>query len=212
MAMNKVKKAMVGTALAGTLVVGAGFGTYSWFTSNAEVSGEVVNSTLSIKAEVDGEKTLENIFEGQSKLAPSRETVERTITITNDGEEDVYLRGKLQFDVTDKTGTVNDALRNGYLVKASLKHGNTVIPLPAGYADNNGYVSGAKIAEVVDKWLPSEGGTAGDQKFKAKETLTLTLKVKLAETAGNDYQGATFNAGLDLEAKQVDTGAKFTEQ
>ncbi|WP_110111583.1 hypothetical protein [Bacillus sp. CGMCC 1.16541] len=79
--MNNVKKALVGTALAGTLVVGAGFGTYSWFTSNATVSGEVENTNIKLK----GGGTFNFAAE---KLAPSRTKVaENWVTVENESDD-----------------------------------------------------------------------------------------------------------------------------
>ncbi|KMJ56507.1 hypothetical protein AB685_21510 [Bacillus sp. LL01] len=81
--MQKTKKALLGTALAGAVVVGAGFGTFSWFTSSAEVTGEIQNAELDLTA-TDGE--LLNYINNE-KLAPSRYAIGDWITITNDSTD-----------------------------------------------------------------------------------------------------------------------------
>ena len=86
--MNKVKKALIGTALVGSLVVGAGFGTYSWFTSNATVSGSVDNAVIKISPETE---TLNFKVIDNEKLAPSRTAFSKYVNLKNHSSEDTWL-------------------------------------------------------------------------------------------------------------------------
>ncbi|MGW8786569.1 hypothetical protein [Heyndrickxia sporothermodurans] len=66
--MKKMKKALLGTTLVGALVVSAGFGTYSWFTSETNASGQIANGSLQLN---NGQNITEKIIDGVD-FAPSQ--------------------------------------------------------------------------------------------------------------------------------------------
>ncbi|CAG9620764.1 SipW-dependent-type signal peptide-containing protein [Sutcliffiella rhizosphaerae] len=100
--INKVKKAVMGTALAGVLVAGVGFGTYSWFTDSTEATGQVRNAVVEI---VGGGQASFDYSSGY--LAPSRSQIaEEWKTITNNSTErqislNANFTGKLFGDSSD---------------------------------------------------------------------------------------------------------------
>ncbi|WP_096156686.1 hypothetical protein [Bacillus sp. FJAT-45066] len=94
--MTKVKKAVLGTALAGAIVAGAGFGTYSWFTGSTEAHGVVDNAIVEITG--GGQATFDY---SSGYLAPSRSQIaEGWKTIANNSTDikinlDATFTGKL---------------------------------------------------------------------------------------------------------------------
>ncbi|WP_100373750.1 hypothetical protein [Bacillus sp. FJAT-45037] len=89
--MQKTKKALLGTALAGAIVIGAGFGTFSWFTSNAVVSGEITNSVIEItpESQVFNMKVNKGEFDN---MAPSRVAFSQWTEFKNRSTEPVKLQ------------------------------------------------------------------------------------------------------------------------
>ncbi|KMJ58921.1 hypothetical protein AB685_07545 [Bacillus sp. LL01] len=100
--INKVKKAVMGTALAGVLVAGAGFGTYSWFTDSTEAQGQVKNAIVEIAG---GGQTTFDYSSGY--LAPSRSLIAKEWkTIENNSTDrrislNASFTGKLYGDSSD---------------------------------------------------------------------------------------------------------------
>jgi spore coat-associated protein N len=145
--MNKAKKALIATSLAGALVASAGFGTYSWFTAEKATSGTITNGTLTL-SDWDG-----RLFD-QAKFAPSQLKMGNWVSITNTGNLDQVI--KLSYDEKLNMGgkslsaytyqgfairvpanvTLPDNVKAYYeaFVKGSLGGGNT--PLAAAAADN----------------------------------------------------------------------------
>ncbi|KMJ56506.1 hypothetical protein AB685_21505 [Bacillus sp. LL01] len=188
MNMNKTKKVLLGTALAGAVVVGAGFGTFSWFTSSANVSGEVLNSTLEIEATEEFNLTVQG---GHSALAPGRTAI-GSATIENTAEEEVILTGAFTFTVTKGESNVTEELLRGYDVEVFINDESE--PKFTGNAAQ------LQKADVLN------GITLAND-----EDVEVELKVSLdGPSTGDDYQGANLSVNFETLAKQTDDGAQFT--
>ncbi|WP_404347676.1 hypothetical protein LG311_18445 [Sutcliffiella horikoshii] len=100
--INNVKKAVLGTAMAGVLVAGAGFGTYSWFTDSTEAQGQVKNAIVEIAG--GGQASFDY---SSGYLAPSRSQIaEEWKTIENNSTDrrislSASFTGKLYGDSSD---------------------------------------------------------------------------------------------------------------
>jgi spore coat-associated protein N len=75
--MKNIKKALLGTALAGSLIVGAGIGTYSWYTAESHASGTIQTGNF-------GLSQMGNLFD-QKQFAPSQVIFSETQTLENTG-------------------------------------------------------------------------------------------------------------------------------
>lgn len=214
--MKNVKKALIGTALAGTLAVGAGFGTYSWFTSHAAVTGEVQNSQL----EINGSGFSEFSFDRKAftKLAPSR-TVTTDFTISNDHDgdatyEDVVLRGQLAF-VVNRSG---DLLTEDNLQLAFPRNGT--------YSDLKPYslqqalqqyqftFSWGSTVKTMSGWEWYNNGAdfLEEQTLDNGDEIKVQVKVTLAADANNNLQGASLIPVVTVDAKQIDFGALYEDE
>ncbi len=199
--MNKTKKALLGTALAGAVVVGAGFGTFSWFTSSAEVTGSVENSTLKISAGEDANFDLTVDGDNYSALAPGR-TASGIATIENTGDEVVVLTGEFDFTLSNivaplrNTDTV--ATLSGYDVEV-LVDGESVFGGPETSRDRR-TAAHLEDVDVLEDFVLASG-----------DIVEVELKVSLdGPTTGNEYQGAELSVDFEAFAKQTDEGAQFT--
>ncbi|MEH6987464.1 hypothetical protein [Cytobacillus firmus] len=195
--MKKMKKALLGTALAGTLVIGAGAGTYSWFNASYTAGGEITNHTLTINGDTEAYESLDF---GNKKLAPSR-VVEDSFSFKNTGSMDQILRATLDLALYDGNTNVGVPDKSMYTITAQAYYNGSPVGQP---------VTGN--AQTIDNWFasndwfPSENG-AGNLPPGAQ--IKVDLKVKLLENAGNEYQGKTLKGGLTVEARQTDTGSEF---
>jgi spore coat-associated protein N len=234
--MKNVKKALLATSLAGALVVSAGYGTYSWFTSSTQAVGTIENGTLSVN---NGESISTPLFSGES-FAPSQVVMGNFVTLENTGSLDQQLK-------VTYTGSVDKASANPYKIyymafkykekpsgdvikdwrqgwergffngnhnpsmsmakSAALPEGVEVITGEATVEEAQAMAAMAKSAEGTSKTLK-----IGNDKFfklKSNQYIDIVFDVKLDQKAGNEYQGAVYNGSLNVEAKQTDHGAKF---
>ncbi|OIK08826.1 TasA family protein [Bacillus sp. MUM 13] len=86
--MKNIKKALIATSMAGAVLVSAGYGTYSWFTSETQASGTIQDGTLSVN---DGKSITTKLFE-EKNLAPSEYVSGNPITLDNTGTLDQVLK------------------------------------------------------------------------------------------------------------------------
>lgn len=195
--MKNVKKALIGTALAGTLVIGAGAGTYSWFTASYNASGDITNHTLSINESLTAQETLD--FDNV-KLAPSR-TVSDRLTIKNTGSMEQILRVKADLALYD--GSTNVAVPD----KSQYEMTATVFKDGVRLGGHTGSVEDIDDYLESKAWHPNNNGA--DVNFMPDDEFVIKLDVKLKETAGNEYQGKRLRGTVTVEAKQTDSGAQF---
>ncbi|QHE63358.1 hypothetical protein FHE72_21985 [Rossellomorea vietnamensis] len=236
--MKSVKKALLATSLAGALVVSAGYGTYSWFTSSTSAAGTIENGTLSVN---NGEAITTPLFTG-AKFAPSQVVYGDIFTLENTGNLKQNLR-------LTYTGTVDKASADPYKIyymafkykekpnmdklkdwrmawEKGFFNGNhnpqmsvaksAVAELPKGVEVVTGE---ATVEEVQAMSALAKSSSEGDKTFKfgndgfftleEDQYITMAFDVKLDQNAGNEYQGAKYSGNLMVEAKQTDQGAKF---
>jgi spore coat-associated protein N len=226
--MKKAKKALLGTALAGALVVSAGFGTYSWFTDVKTANGTIDNGTLTLGMDTE-------LFAHQN-FAPSQMLISDFKKIDNTGSLDQILRASYTHSV-DKASVKK--YKVGYLAVKYVERPNETVLKDIALAYQKGFDKGvtnpvlpmaaAKSAasyEVEGGVLTEEEASAmkaqaanhektihfGQGKFwklKDNQNIEIMFFVKLQDSAGNEYQGAHYDAEFKVEAKQTDDGAEF---
>lgn len=195
--MKKMKKALLGTALAGTLVIGAGAGTYSWFNASYTQGGEITNHTLEINDSTEAYGV--SLDFGGEMLAPSR-TVSDSFTFKNTGSMDQVLRATLDLALYDGATNIGTPDKSKYSIKATAK------------LNGNQIASATGNAQAIDnwfhtnEWFPNANGMGV---LKPEDVVTIDLEVTLLNDAGNEYQGKTLKGGVKVEARQTDAGAQF---
>lgn len=231
--MKKTKKFLLGTALAGALVASAGYGTYSWFTSETQGLGDMENGTLQINNGGDIETP---IFSGKN-FTPSQLQYGNWITLSNSGSLDTHLKATYSHSV-DKasleeyevgyiamkytTTPGEDIYEDAKIQLANLFEGTTnerplSAAVPAGVEVVSGMLKGEQAKAVMNttgtsgEFVIGEGGE-GDPFWSLNEGqyIDIMIGIKLGENAGNEYQGAKYNATFNFKAKQTDDGAQNT--
>jgi spore coat-associated protein N len=229
--MKKAKKALLGTALAGAMVVSAGFGTYSWFTDVKEAQGTIDNGTLTLGMD-------KNLFTHEN-FAPSQLLFGDLVHIENTGSLDQILRATYTHS-TDKNAGIGK-YKVGYVaIKYSEKPAGDIpkdmkIRLggmfngatnPVEQSSARGVAANKSNYEVVSGMLTDEQlkslqanavntsktfnfGEGGFWKLKDNQYIDIMFGVKLMDTAGNEYQGAHYDATFKVEAKQTDPDSEF---
>ncbi|MDR7073339.1 TasA family protein [Fictibacillus barbaricus] len=226
--MNKAKKALLGTALAGAMVVSAGFGTYSWFTDVKEANGTIQNGTLTVGMD-------SNLFAHQN-FAPSQMLISNWKTIQNTGSLDQQLRATYTHSIDKEAGI--GKYKVGYMaIKYSVKpdagteaafkekfqrgfdKGITnpvmdqgLVAAKSKYEVVSGTISAEEAQGLAKAASMSKTLNFGKGKFwqlNEGENIDILFAVKLLDTAGNEYQGANYSATFKVEAKQTDNGAEF---
>ena len=222
--MKKTKKLLLGTALAGTLIVSAGFGTYSWFTSETNAQGSMKNGVLAINDGVDIETP---IFEG-TKFTPSQLQYGEWLSLSNTGDLETYLKATYTHSV-DKASL--GAYEVGYMaMKYTVTPGEDVYEASKTKLANlfKGTTNERSLAipsntdgvEIVGNVLSQEAVDSGEIVFGKGENdsfwkldegqyIDIMIGIKLDDDAGNEYQGAAYNAAFNVIAKQTDEGAKY---
>lgn len=214
--MKNVKKALIGTALAGTLAVGAGFGTYSWFTSHAAVTGEVQNSQLKIEGSGFSKFTFER--DAFTRLAPSR-SVMTDFTISNDhgGDatfEDVILRGQLAFVVNNRGERLTSENMNRAFPRNGTYQGLAPYSLQEALAQYSFTFTWGSTTKTMNGWEWYNNGAdfLEDLPLNNGDELHVDVKIKLDENANNNLQGATLRPVVLIDAKQIDFGALYEDE
>ena len=239
MKMSKVKKALLGTTIAGTIAVATSYGTYSWFTSETSAKGEVTNALLQLN---NGENINESIVAVEN-FAPSQLVFGDWLTIDNTGTMDTFLNAKLNQSL-DKDLSL-DTYKVGYIalkykvkpteevlkasqIKLEELFEGTTNEVPQSLASGEP-IEIAEGVEIITGLLNSDElrSAAGSEKevllgdgaetgngnkfwnLKTNEYIDLAFGVKLEETATNEYQGVTYSANLSVTAKQKDDGALY---
>ncbi|MFJ7933265.1 hypothetical protein [Sporosarcina sp. NPDC096371] len=230
--MKKTKKFLLGTTLAVALVASTGLGTYSWFTSETHAQGDMENGVLQINNGSDIETP---IFSGKN-FAPSQLQYGNWITLNNSGDLDTHLKATFSHSV-DKasleeyeigyiamkytTAPNEDIYEDAKIQLANLFEGTTnerslSTALPAGVELVSGILKGDQAkammatADKSREFVIGEGGE-GDSFWSLNEGqyIDVMVGIKLGEDAGNDYQGAKYNATFKVNAKQTDDGAQY---
>lgn len=202
--MNKLKKGLLGTTLAGALIIGAGAGTYSWFNAEYKASGAITNHTLTINGDTQSSETLFT----DAMLAPSR-TVTDSFSIENTGSLDQIIRAKFDLALFDGATNVGSPDKSGYTLNATVsftRDGNTYGPFTVSD------IPAQDLDDLIGNstWLPDSSGLEIVY-FEPGDKLDVTLDVHLLESAGNEYQGKTLKGALEVDARQTDAGSQFND-
>lgn len=187
-----MKRKKIATLLiAGVLALGIVGGSFAWFTSQAN---QVANSfaTLGDGNEEGNGITIVEKFTPPTDVKPGDAT-EKIASVKNIADFDQFIRAKITIgDVTDK-----DNITKGFSAQQ--------------IADNIKLDFGSNLA--ADKWL--DGGD-GFYYFIGKvapnaSTSNLLEKVKLATTAGNEWQEVKYNVLIDAYGVQASNDAYIQE-
>ena len=216
---------LLGTALAGTLMLSAGFGTYSWFTSETNAQGEMTSGVLEIN---NGNDIETPIFSG-TKFAPSQLQYGEWLSLSNTGDLDAHLKATYTHSV-DKASL--GAYEVGYMaMKYTITPGQDVYEdskiklenLFNGTTNERAISSQSAGVEVMGNVLSQEevdsgeivfgeGGADSFWQLNEGQYIDIMVGIKLDESAGNEYQGATYNALFNVIAKQTDDGATYENE
>ncbi|WP_062233260.1 TasA family protein [Fictibacillus sp. FJAT-27399] len=171
--MNKTKKVLLGTMLAGAVTIGAGFGsgTFSDFTSTAKSENNKIE-TGNLALESSG-----TLFSATKKAPGYTET--KDYTIHNAGS----LTAKdLSADVTVSV----------------TKDGVAVTDLTA-FPEFKVTIDGQpKTLDQLESYIESK---VNGQSLNANDTYTLPVKVELTHAADNTYQNLSVNVSVAVSAK-----------
>ncbi|TCP30931.1 spore coat-associated protein N [Scopulibacillus darangshiensis] len=227
--MKKTKRFLLGTTLAGALIASAGFGTYSWFTSETQAKGAMENGTLQIN---DGKDITTPIFSGE-KFAPSQLQYGEWLTLKNSGDLDTYLKATLSQSV-DKASL--DGYKIGFIaMKYTTKPDEDVFEaskinleklfkgptnersvavqgLPKGVEAVSGILTDDQVKAAADSETIKIGQGNNEGAFwelKENQYMDIMFGIKLDAKAGNEYQGAKYNATLKVKAKQTEDGSTY---
>ncbi|WP_169864951.1 TasA family protein [Sutcliffiella halmapala] len=233
------KKALLGATLAGAIVIGGSYGTYSWFTSEVKATGEIINGTLQLNNGEDISTSIVSI----DNFAPSQLVWGDWMTLENTGTMDAHLQATLhqQLDKqvsvdTYKLGYVaykykvqldDETLEAAQLAFEELFDGTTnertfsaptVKEIAPGVEMIYGFVNVEEkqktAGNIGEKTvLLGDGAESGHinefWQLDSDEYIDLSFAIKLDEHAGNEYQGVTYNAELTVKAKHKDDGSEY---
>ncbi len=222
MKKNKIKKILLATSLSAVFIGSAGLGTHSWFTSETNAHGTLQGGELEIN---NGLAIEEPLFEGE-KFTPSQLEYGNWISLSNTGDLDTYLKATYQHSID--TASL-DAYEIGYMaMKYTIKPGQDAYDdsktelsnLFDGVTNERSPMSISEDVEVYgevfteaevdsDEIVLGEGSEDSFWKLDEGQYIDLMIAVKLDDSAGNEYQGATYNANLNVKAKQTDSGAEY---
>lgn len=221
--MKKTKNLLLGIALAGGIIALTGMGTYSWFTSETNAHGDMENGILQINHGSD----IEEPMFSEAKFTPSQLQYGNWISISNTGDLDAHLKASYTHAVDIAS---LEAYEVGYM---AMKY--TITPDQDVYDDSeialenlfNGTTNERSVAvtnngdvELSGKVLTKEEADSGEIIFGEGENdafwelaegqyIDIMVGIKLDESAGNEYQGAKYEAALNIKAKQTDDGAQY---
>lgn len=222
--MSKKKNLLLVTALSAALLAAAGIGTYSWFTSETSAFGTMESGILEINENNDIEKPM---FDGK-QFTPSQLQYGEWLSLSNTGDLDAYLEATYSHSV-DKASL--EEYEVGFMaMKYTVQPGEDVYEESKIELENlfNGTTNERNIStlrapegvEVIGNVVDEDAADSGEIVFgegseedfwelKEDEYIDIMVGVKLEDTAGNEYQGATYEAELTVRAKQTDDGAQY---
>ncbi|MBM7587212.1 spore coat-associated protein N [Bacillus pakistanensis] len=237
--MFKLKNAFLGSALVGTIVVSASFGTYSWFTSETNATGQITNGTL----EINNGQDIETMIVDQTGFAPSQLVYGEWLTIENTGDMDAYLKAaynhsvdadvslaaykvgyiaykfsageEMTEDILEESRIYLDQLFNGPTNEAMTASKKIApgVEMVVGFVEEEGIQPAAKSSNGKAKMVLGEGSKEGEKnefwQLNDDQYIDLSFAIKLDHKAGNEYQGVKYTSNLNIQAKQMDDGAKY---
>ncbi|MBH0164249.1 hypothetical protein IHV12_04940 [Fictibacillus sp. 7GRE50] len=232
--MKNVKKVLAATALSGAVLIGAGFGTYSWFTTSATVDGNITNGTLKITNQTPSGKVF-----SKEKFAPSQATYGSILAFKNTGNLDQVGKATYTATLTDAEDMNNVDLSKYSIIQIAVKYNSepkNAIQLFTKYLDertsnltSNSLMAPQKptfegAVEVLEQELVNnsmnslaanskkESDIVDESKFwstKPGQVIYVSHIAVLKSDAGNAYQGAKYNATFTINGKQTDARADW---
>jgi len=195
--MKTTKKALFSSVIALFLCFSMLLGTtFAWFTDSVTSSGNIIQSgTLDVTMEwADGTKAVPAIDSAEwtdasagaifnSKLWEPGYVEVRHIKIANEGT--LALKYKVSVIPNGEASDITDAIDVYYLDPASQ------------IADRTALTEDKKLGTLTDV-LANLGSTAAGE-LLAGETDTVTLALKMRETAGNEYQDKSVGDGFIIQ-------------
>ncbi|WP_053361523.1 hypothetical protein [Bacillus sp. FJAT-27251] len=201
--MKNVKKALLGTAIAGTLVVGAGFGTYSWFTSEQSVQGSVQNAVIDISAaeNINGNGTA-NLLNLTGKFAPSRSVYSDPIAFKNGSNERAHLSVKYTSSLSEHRPGAN---LSKYRSAAVYRIASNNLNIPK--------LNQAQDKAIITAFLKTGDVNSQEVQDALAKTAYETLVV-LDNTTSQTAATATINTALEADKNVLvfDTSAPSNEK
>lgn len=237
--MFKLKNAFLGSALVGAIVVSGSFGTYSWFTSQTNASGEITNGTL----EINNSQDMQTKIVEAAGFAPSQLKYGEWLKIENTGDMDAYLKatynqslsadvpldaykvGYIAYKFSEGEEMTEDILEESKIYLDELFNGTTNevttaakkiapgVEMIVGFVDEADVEPAAKGIAGKPKMVLGDGAKEGEKhefwQLNDDQYIDLSFAIKLDANAGNEYQGVTYSSNLNVTAKQMDDGAKY---
>lgn len=234
MKTKSLKVAMVGTAFAGALALTiSSTGSFSWFTGQTTASGEIQSGTL----EINNGNDIDGAIVEATSFTPSQLIFGDWLSVENTGSLDTHLKATYSHSVDLEVPI--ESYKVGYIaMKYTIAPGRDVYEDAQFKLDElfNGVtnevqtfsaaseeVDGVEIVAVLideeeyeenaGEFVLGDGALSGvDNEFwdlEEGQYIDMNFGVKLDENAGNDYQGAIYQAQLEVLAKQTDDGAQY---
>ncbi|KQL56651.1 MULTISPECIES: TasA family protein [Bacillaceae] len=235
MKKKALKLSLLGTAFAGALVFTAtSTGSFAWFTDSVEATGEIQGGTL----ELNNGQDIDGSIVQASNFAPSQLIFGDWLSVENTGTLDTHLQATYRHQVdlevpidAYKVGYIalkytvapgRDVYEDAQYRLDQLFNGVTNEVQTFSAASTAGSDDVEVLVAIVDEseydqntgelFLGDGSQTGRDNEFwqlDEGQYIDLNFGVKLDENAGNEYQGAVYQAVLEVLAKQTDNGANY---
>lgn len=224
--VGKMKKALLTVTLSGVIIASASMGTYSWFTSETNAKGTLQNGVLELN---DGKDIGIALFE-EEQFAPSQLQYGNWISLANTGNMDTHLKatymhsvdvaslekyevGYMAMKYTTQPG--EEVYEDSKIALENLFNGQTNeraarMVLPEGVEQFSEVLSEDEVKNGEIQL--GEGSQDEFWQLKEGQYIDIMIAVKLDESAGNEYQGSTYESNLKVIAKQTDAGATYGDE
>ncbi|MFD2707103.1 hypothetical protein [Salibacterium lacus] len=206
--MNKTKKALIATSVAGVMAAGAGFGTFSWFTESQETgSSDVQAGTLSL-TDISEERVFST--EGQLLQPVKQNTAENdseymaegnSITFENDGN--LALDPRLMLDV--ETNGIDGADGNDYKIRMNLDRTGSV-----DWSGQSEWIDANETEAPINEWF-RDAADGFNRDMEPGDEVTVSFDVYLDQEAGNEYQDSSVTGTLRVDGKQTVEDAEYPQ-
>jgi hypothetical protein len=155
-------------------------------------SGEIQDGSVELN---NGVVSVEKLFDEEQRLAPSQVISSKKIKISNTGSLPLEMYEKFLISLKQDGFSKSELSKmiDKYFIKAHFYKNDKEIVVNGLTKE---WINGSEFNATFNE---EKGKAIG--KLKPNETLSLVLDVKLAEGAGNEYQGALFT--IDLVAGGV---------
>ncbi|MBO9128495.1 LPXTG cell wall anchor domain-containing protein [Bacillus sp. 165] len=150
-----------------------------------------------------GDVEVQNLFESQTRLAPSRTTDVTTVILSNGGSGNLDITSNFTFWV-EKDGVSKSELQSmlsKYMVKVVPYYDGEAIDMSSAGLTGD-WISVVEFMNKFNKENQIIATLAQDQKFEFQ------VQVKLLETAGNEFQQANLKGTFTATGAEAVTGTE----